>query len=369
MAPMPRTSFAAVDRRTAWVLLAVTLLATLALALASQGAAPAGDDNKDGSSDLDLYEAIADRMRDGEPYYEAAHTEMVDRGYGVQSVFNWRTPAYARLLALAPSDGIAQAVLAVLAAGAVLLTLSVLGHEAGRWGRLVGAVVVPLTLLGAFLPPTVLLAELTAGVLILLSVGLYATDRRWAGLAAGAAALVVRELAGIYVVVAIVMAVRRRRWREVTAWGLVLASYAVYFLWHRHQVLDTVDPGDRAYDEGWLQLGGPMFVLRTAQMDGVLLLLPLVVVAVLAPLMVLGLWSRRDEAGLLAAVTVSAYVVAFCFVGKPVNAYWGAVYTPLFAYGLVLAPLAVRDLVRAARGPARTPDPATSSSSSSGGPQ
>lgn len=351
MTPMSQTRFAAADRGLAWLLLGATLLTSVVLLLASLDAPPAGEGNGNDSdsSDLDLYEAIADRMRDGEGYYSAAHAELVDGGYGVQSVFNWRTPLYARLLALAPSDGVAQAALAAVAVLAAALTLVVLGRQAGRWGRLAGAVVVPLTLLNAFLPGTVLLAELTAGVLILLAVCLHAMDRRWLALGCGAAALFIRELAGLYVLAAIVIAVHRRRWNEVGAWAAVLAAYAAYFLWHRHRVLETVDPGDRADPSGWLQLGGPLFSLRTAQMDGVLLLMPLAVVAVLAPFMVLGLWGWRGEAGLLAAITVSGYLVAFCFVGKAVNAYWGALYTPLFAFGLVLAPLAVRDLLAQVR--------------------
>lgn len=350
MATMPETRFADAEPRFARLLLIMTAASGILLASFALGASGPGEENGNDreGTDLDLYEAITERMREGESYYSAAHTELVDGGYGVQSVFNWRTPAHARLLAWAPSDAMAQLILAMIAVVTIVLTIVVLGRLAGRWGRLAGAVVVPLTLLTAFLPGTVLLAELAAGVLILLSVGLYAVRQRWGALVAAAVALFIRELAGLYVVVLLVLAVRSRRWKEVMAWCVVLAGYATYFLWHRNQVLATVDPGDRADASGWLQLGGPMFALRTAQMDGVLLLIPLAAIGLLTPFMVLGLWHWGDEAGLIAAVTACGYLVAFCLVGKDVNAYWGALYTPLFAYGLVLAPVAVLDLWRAA---------------------
>jgi hypothetical protein len=52
----------------------------------------------------------------------------------------------------------------------------------------------------------------------------------------------------------------------------------------------------------------------------------------------------------LSALTCFGYVAAFCIVGKMVNFYWGAMYVPLLAFGVVRAPGALRDLFMAARG-------------------
>jgi uncharacterized membrane protein YbhN (UPF0104 family) len=42
--------------------------------------------------------------------------------------------------------------------------------------------------------------------------------------------------------------------------------------------------------------------------------------------------------------TVALYLLAFLCVGKPFNNYWGAVYTPLMAFGLAAVPAALADL-------------------------
>jgi hypothetical protein len=327
------------------VLLAMCLLGAAYLATQEAG----NPDADSSSSDLDLYKAIVERMREGDSYYGAAHDELVERGYGTRSVFNWRTPAYPGLLSLASSTGVMQAGMLAVALAAGAVTLWVMRRTAGPKGLVGGALVVPLTLLAAALPDSALAAELTAGVLILLSVGLFASGHRIPAVVTGIAALFVRELSGLYILVAMALAVRARRWHELAGWCAGLAAYGGYYLWHRHQVLMTIGPEDRADPDGWLQMGGPDFALRTAQMDGILLILPLALLGVLVPLMVIGLLSWKHEAGALAAATVIGYLAVFCVVGKPVNVYWGSMYTPLLAYGLVFLPSALRAIIRQAR--------------------
>src|SRR3989304_1677149 len=45
-----------------------------------------------GAGDVALYRAEADRIHNGEGYYQAAAAELKARGYPTRSVFNWRTP-------------------------------------------------------------------------------------------------------------------------------------------------------------------------------------------------------------------------------------------------------------------------------------
>src|SRR5665213_3354268 len=92
---MPVTRFRRYGRGPALVVVLVTVLAMgvlASMAVAYHGPIDAIVSTP-GSGDLATYSQIIDRMRGGEPYYAAAHTELVAGHYGTHSVFNWRLPA------------------------------------------------------------------------------------------------------------------------------------------------------------------------------------------------------------------------------------------------------------------------------------
>lgn len=342
---MPDTSTRYGDLRPATArLVAAATLAVIAVLVVLAATAGPRSTPEDSEGDIDTYSAIASDMRAGEGYYDAARHQLLEGGYGLQSVFNWRTPLHPQLVALAPSDRIAQGGLAAVALLAAAAAVALFGRTGQRSVLLAGGTAAALSLITAIIPGTIFFAEVTAGILILFSVAMFALDRRAAGVVLGLLALFVRELSGLYVVVAMVLAARERRWREVGGWAIGLVTYAGYFLWHRQQVLEHVRPNDPGYPSGWVQFGGPDFVLRTAQMDGILFALPLVVTAVALPLAVLGLVGWKGSGSLLAIATVAAYLLLFAVVGKPFNFYWGAMYTPVLIIGFAFLPNALRDL-------------------------
>ncbi|MGN6100565.1 MAG: hypothetical protein ACTHOR_05385 [Devosia sp.] len=295
-------------------------------------------------ADGDLYAAILGRMQGGEGYYPAAHQEMLARGYGTASVFNWRTPFHMSALRWLGGGIGGQVVLAALGLAAGALSVASVLRADGRARALLFGVLVFLSLAAVIAPGTVYFSEVTAGVLMLLSVAAYGLGLRWAGFAAGLLALFLRELAIVYVLVALAIAVRQRWWREAVAWAAGLLAYAVYFGWHAQMVLGQLGPGDPAYPDSWLSFGGLRFVLATAQVDGLLFALPLWVTAVVLPIAVLALAGWRAPQSLRVLATVALYLLAFLCVGKPFNNYWGAVYTPLMAFGLAAVPAALADL-------------------------
>ena len=330
------------------MLLCLWVAAALPSVVAGGAAASASD------GDLALYRRIIQHMRDGTTYYSAAHEQLVNSGYGTQSVFNWRLPTLLWLLSKLPSLEVGQGVLMGLAVAAGTVMGRVLYREGGWRLAAPGSVVMMLSLAGAFVPGTVLLSEFPAGLLIFLSVGFYGLGHRQAGLAAGASALLVRELAGIYVLVCIWLAWRAKRWGELAGWGAVLLAYGAYFVWHYGQVQLHLEASDPGYAEGWVQFGGLRFVLATAAFNGFFAALPSVVYAALVPVALLGLRAWPGEAGARASLTVLAAIIVFAIVGKPVNDYWGLIYTPLLSLGLAWAPVAIADLVRSAIGGANS---------------
>jgi hypothetical protein len=299
-------------------------------------------------SDLDLYRAEMGRIRAGQSYYDAAAAELTARGYPTQSVFNWRTPLLIAALGRLPDPAMARVLLATLAGVTVLLAL----HCLARDGHTGSALLCALLLVGALLPCALeglyVTHELWAGVLILVSILAYALKRPSFGMAAGVAALAIRELAAPYCVLCFVFAVAQRRRGEAIAWLIAAAGYMVAFGFHVAAVRSHTLPGVTADAGHWLCFGGAGFVISLAQMNGALLLLPQRISAVYLAFAFLGFAGWQSDWGKRAAWTATLYLGLFAIVGQPVNQYWGSLLAPLLCLGAAQAPSALATLWRRA---------------------
>jgi hypothetical protein len=335
----PRTA------RLVLAVLVVVMLGLLAVAL-RPGGGPTGVAG--GKGDLAVYADVVARLKGGELYYAALHAELLDNNYGTASVFNWRPPFYLTLVSWFPGAVRAQLALAATALVAAGMAVVLVARDGSPPMAIGMAVLLAAALLSVAVPRAELVMELTAGVLTLLSVSAYGLKLPWLGFAAALLALFCREIAGVYVVICVILALRERRWAEVGAWGVGLAGFAIYYGWHIETVLGLLGPADRSYPDGWLQFGGPAFVLSATSFNGLFALLPLWATALLLPLAVVGMLASPERWMLRVLATVLAYAVLFALFGKPVNFYWGALYTPLLAFGLVWAWPGLRDLWRRA---------------------
>lgn len=351
LAQLPPTRFARLGRAPALVVLLLTLLAIGLLttfAVTYRGPIDAIVSTP-GNGDLATYSQVVDDMRKGEPYYAAAHKELVAGHYGTRSVFNWRLPTLSWAWSKLPNAIWAKAALLTMAVIALMLVFTWFTSGVSPLMGLLAVPPVVFNLAGCLPTGAELLADVVAGVLILVSVAAYGLRARPIGFLTAVLALFIKELSAPYIVVCIIQAWRGRRYGELAAWLVALGAFSAFFLWHARMVEAHIAPGDIAYREGWLQFGGLPFVLATAGFNGVLLAAPLWITAIVAPLSILGLAAWDGPAGDRVRLTVGAYLVLFLFVGKAFDVYWGAFYTPLMMLGLPFVPRALTDLAIALR--------------------
>ena len=298
---------------------------------------------QEGGKDLQAYRQIVARVHGGEDYYSAAADELRAGGYATSSVFNWRLPTSAWLLSAFPHPEWGQVFLCLLA-----LTALGLAYTADRQDGSVGrSLLLLLAMSGAFLwcidGDAFFAQELWAGVLIAVSVGTFGNGQRGWGVVAGLAALALRELALPYVIVALVLSCREKRWREVSAWIAGIAGCALFFCWHAWQVQRHLNGSELVEAEGWIQFGGPAFVLRTSQMNVWIFNLPSWVALLYLAASLLGMMALPGPMKARVSATVAIYLLAFLIVGKPFNNYWGLLYIPLLPFGLVRCTRAFKD--------------------------
>jgi hypothetical protein len=322
------------SRRTRYrILLAVGFPAVFALTLwsipAKTGTAQTGE------GDLGLFRAVVDGERAGRPYYDVYGAESRSRGYPTRSVFNWREPLLMRTLALLPRIA-GKVLLIVLAVAFVWQAHGLLRRE------LLGIVTVLNASVMAAVPGNLYFTEPWAGFCLGLSALAYARRRETTGASWALLALFIRELAAPYCVVAGLIALSRRRWREVAVWAGGATVYTLYFGAHVWQIWQHALPGDQAHTHSWLYFGGLPFVAQVWRMNGILAVVPVPLFALAVVMAVAASWARQMPLHVRAGVLT--YSVLFLFVGLPFNTYWGDLIAPLVGLWLVYAPTGLNTL-------------------------
>jgi hypothetical protein len=300
--------------------------------------------------DLELYRKVVEGVHRGRSYYDVAARELKDNGYPTGSLFNWRPPTYAWLMGSMPSPEWGRWVLAGLAAMAVVLGFRAMVAEGGPAEALIGGPLLAAMFLWVFEGDAYLTGELWAGVLITLSLGLYAYGRPVLGAGTGLFALFFRELVAPYAVLMLLRSITTRNRRELAMWVGGLVVYGGFMAFHAGQVMQRAGPSGSTGGTEWLAFGGLRFALTTARMGWLTYILPGWLAAAYVPVCLVGLGGLRSDWGRRAQLTVAAYLAAFTVVGQWFNEYWGLLYAPLLVFGLVRAPRALKDLARAARG-------------------
>jgi hypothetical protein len=296
--------------------------------------------------DIAFYKSVVARVRAGENYYDVVDIELRRQGYPVRPAFAWRQPTYAWLLSRLPSPLIGNVFLAIVGIAVVWLTRRWIGTTRARAS--VATALMVISMCTCCVRDSVFLQESWAGALIALSVCASALECWPVAVASGLAALAFRELALLPCLLGLLMALRRHRWAESSAWLAGLVAYAILMRLHLAEVTRHLRPGD--FSRGWLAMGGARFLVQTCKWSPLLIALPDWLVALVLPFVLLGLAGWRGDSATRVALIVFGYMAIFSIAGHPFNDYWGAIFAPLLAFGLMAAPDCVRDLARALRG-------------------
>lgn len=303
-------------------------------------------------ADLELYRTVAARLRAGDGYYRTVAEEHRAGSYPLRPFVTVRLPTLALVMA---TLGERLSHLLLLAICAVTLWAWHVRLRGTLHNWLQERVAVLLLAVGLTLAPQIRylpLHELWAGVLVALSLAVHRPGRWWPSLIVAAVALAIRELVLPYVLLMTAFALVQGRWREAAAWLGLVAGFAVLMAIHMQGVAGVVIPAD-APSPAWVQFGGAQAALNFAHHTSGLRILPAAIGFALVPLCLLGWIGWKSRTGLFGALLLAGYGLFFAITGRPNNVYWGLIVTPLLAMGLAFLPLALRDLWRAARRPAR----------------
>lgn len=304
-----------------------------------------------GQGDFALYQSVAARVRSGEDYYAAAAAELRARHYALKPALNFRLPTLAWTLAALPSDAAAR----WLIAGLTWIAFSVWGVRFARMGfrPLILALLLLATASGSFLglvSTGLHWHELWSGLFVMIALGVYGPRTwGWSALAALAAVLI-RELALPLPVILAGLALWNRRYKEAAVWTAVILVFGAALAVHLQTAAQHIGLDDLA--NAWSAFGGWNFILSTARWNYALVMAPTWLLAIIAPLAILGLAGWKDPVGLRAAALFAAWASAFMVFGRADNHYWGLIYSPLIAIGLALAPFSLIALARSFMQPA-----------------
>jgi hypothetical protein len=297
--------FAHWPRWAAWAALATIVLVLLAAVWStpstpSPGAAAstqaAGQPKAQRDYDLQLYDRIAQRVASGESYYAAAVSEQRAHNFPVRPGIAVRLPTLALLSAwLGPRGMLVLAV--ALGLGVLLAWWKRLAEEpGGRDRRMIAMALLAVGSLIGLKPQYLALPEVWAGLLLALGGGLHRPGKWKAAWLPVALALAVRELALPFVLLLAVLAAWRRDWRELAAWLVLIALFALGLAWHLREVGQYVLASDRP-SPPWLAFRGFQGWTGNIVSSSVLHLLPSRLAAPLALLPLVGWAAWKSPAG------------------------------------------------------------------------
>jgi hypothetical protein len=335
-------------RWVAAALLVVLAATFLALAPASAPLINHDPGRASGQLDIVLYQSIVEGVRQGGNYYAVAADALRAGDYPLRPFFTVRLPTLAMVEAILPL-WTTTALLFALVAGVFAAWFIRLRPAFTRTPPLAVALVLLVGGLMVFVQPQLaVFHEIWAGLLIALGLAVRQPGRWIEAVALGLIAMLIRETAGLYVVLMLILAAVEGERREAAGWFGALAIFAIVVAFHAHAVAQMVHPDDPA-SQGWTGMLGFGFFVRTMASATALTMAPLWLAAPLVGLALFGWAAWRDLLGLRVLTVLAGYAVLLGLFGRADTFYWGLMVAPTLLVGLSFVPDGLRDLIVALR--------------------
>jgi hypothetical protein len=303
-----------------------------------------------------LHQRVIEGVRAGGRYHHVAVREHQEAAYPPSTV---RLPTLAWVHFSLPPLGPAILLYALIAAtlGAWAWRLSIGGLPVQR-----AALGSALLLAGGatlLLPELLVWHECWAALLIALSLALRSERRYGLSALAALAGAAFGEQAILFPLIMLAFSLHQRRAGETVAWGAVILVMACYLVWHAGETAAAIGIADKPAP-AWLGSGGWDVAVTMVQMTGPLRLMPHWVGALIVPVAIVGWAGWQNETGARGAVFLLTYLLLLASIGDADNFGLALLIAPLLPVGLLFAPGALADLVRASVGTeARTNTPAS----------
>ncbi len=325
--------------------LALLVLALFALAAAWCFATPPQAPDvagPGGYTDLMLFRDITERVAQGTPYYQAAAELQRQHLYPLRPFITVREPTLYVLAAQLGWAGMQALAFAILA-GCVAVWARALRIRVSRAEMLGGLTGIMLGALAISARGLLTGTEPWLGLLLTLALGCRLSGLPRAELAAVGAALLVRELALPYALLATAFALWDRDWPALRRWIALIALFACAMAIHAHFQLQTVRPGD-IVSPGWSGGQGLRAFLAGVTYTSVWQNLPQSWALLLSLLPALGWLTLAGRSGAFAQLLLAGYALMLMLFSRTDNFYWGFVVMPMWFAGYALLPRAVRQL-------------------------
>ena len=281
------------------------------------------------SRDVDLYNAVVNKVASGEGYYAAATETNRAAGYPTKPSLTIRLPVLAWALSFLPSNGWRLLVLQGLAMIALLAFFSSLRPEDGNGVVLSALVMTGLAVVGD--PDAACFHEPWAAVFLILS--LAARRHMTVSVVLALIAVLIREVALPFLVAMLIVRLLQRDYRATIAWASAIAVFALVLAVHLQIVAHYALPSDHR-SAGWVGMQGWPFVLKAVGFNNALIRAGYVATALVTPFALLGLMLWKTELGVICGLTAFLYVFAFLLIGRPDTSYWGVLLAPFLLTGL-----------------------------------
>lgn len=296
-------------------------------------------------TDLMLFRDVTARVAQGVPYHQAAAELQREHGYPLHPFFTMREPALS-VLAARLGWGAMQGLAMGLAVAALLVWTRALVPLVSRAERIAALAGLALGALALVNQGLLVGTEPWVGLLLTLALACRLRGWPWAEVLVIGTALLLRELALPYALLALAFALVQRDRAAALRWIGVLAVFAGAMAIHAHFVAQVVRPEDLP-SQGWSGGQGLRGFLMGVAYTSVWQVLPQPIAMLLALLPGLGWLALPGRSAWFAQLLLGGYALMLMLFSRSDNFYWGFTVLPMWFIGYALLPRAARQLARA----------------------